>query len=53
LLPLRQSLVKLVAKQAVRVEKALNNGALFSETQVAGTDEQPALSVIERSELNP
>ena len=54
ILPLKKSLVKSIAKQAARVDRALNDGKLFSSVEVvAETEEQPALKVFEREEFKP
>ena len=53
LLTLPQSLNKQLAKQAMRVEKALNSGILFKQVEVQDSEGQEAFTVLERSEFNP
>ena len=53
LLPLRQSFIKMIAKQAVKVEKTINKGCLFTVTPVDATPSETPFSVIERNEFNP
>ena len=40
ILPLKKSLVKSIAKQAARVDRALNDGRLFSSVEVAAEIEE-------------
>lgn len=51
-LPLKKSLIKLMAKQAAKVERAINQNAFFSCTSVVDTASQMPFMVIERSEFN-
>ena len=54
LLPLQKSLVKSIAKRAARVDRALNDGNLFSTVEVAAENEEQApLKVVEREEFKP
>ena len=52
-LPFKKSLLKALAKQLMREQKALNNDALFKAINIEENESSIPFKVFERPEFNP